>query len=246
MDGADGVTEFLDLTDSTIYFEAKGIDYRVGNLVEIVEAPATRKLDQEKPQEIAKLMAMRGLGALGDKAALPALQKVLESKHRFYPEQARAAIAQIEGNQYVRPAADAAAMESDLALLPAGLGVVLQCRLAPGKPADVKLAAGEFAKISDMNLKAAEVLKRFNQQAIGIAEKIGNVRLDGLTFGMSGSETEGEELLMVAIVRGLYDPKALEAMVSELDDVKALNLGGVFLSDTIKGIGRLLHCPMSG
>ena len=117
-----GVTEFLDLTDSTIYFEAKGIDYRVGNLVEIVEAPATRKLDQEKPQEIAKLMAMRGLGALGDKAALPALQKVLESKHRFYPEQARAAIAQIEGNQYVRPAADAAAMESDLALLPAGLG----------------------------------------------------------------------------------------------------------------------------
>ena len=234
--GADGgATELLDLTSPKIYFEAQSVAYEVAELIEIVEAPATRKLDQEKPQEVAKLLAMRGLAELGDKAALPALQKMLKSKHRFYAEHAKAAIAQIEGNEYVRPAADAAAMDRDLALLPPGLAVMMQCRPRSGMPVDVMRAASEFAKLSGGKGKAEKVLKRFNRQAADIAEMIGNVRFEGVTFGASGDETDGGELLMVAIVRGRYDSKAAEAMLSEIDGARALNLGGIFFVGVDEG-----------
>lgn len=228
--GSAGVSEMLDAADPKLYFEERKIDYRVGALLEILREPQTKKIDQEKPQEIRKLLAARALGDLGEKAALPGLTEMAGSKRRFYGEHAKAAIAKIEGRGYTRPAADAQAMKRDLALLPRATGIVFQARMAPGKPADLLKAATKYAALSKTGQKAAELMGSFNRDLCRYAEKLGNARLEGMTIAFSGIKNDDHDMFLVILARGLYDSKAAEAALAEIRGAEFRKVGGTLFS----------------
>ena len=183
--GTDGMNEILDGIEPKAYFAARQIDYRVGALLEIIAEPRTKKLNDEKPQEVRKLLAARALGDLGDEAALPRLQEMAQSKKRFYAEYAKAAIAKIEGEEYTRPSVDAKAMEGDLALLPAGAALVFQARLSAGAPVDLKKAGERLEAATTIGENASAMIATLTHKLGRYAEIIGNVRLEGVTLALA-------------------------------------------------------------
>ncbi len=75
-----------------------------------------------------RLMAIRTLGEMKAKEALDVLRPLIDSKEPFVADYARRAIARIEGKEFASPGPAGKEMASDLALLPAGCGVVAQMR----------------------------------------------------------------------------------------------------------------------
>jgi len=197
---------------------------RIRNLVRALsgkdEAPAVRRL-----------MAIRTLGEVKHRAAVPALRKLLGSKVLFEAEYARQAIAAIEGKPFKRPVASVKDMASDLWLLPGNCGAVGQVALPAGKPVDLDQMAKELAAMLPEG-KAEEALKQANQGLISLAERIGNVRLHGVTFGVA-DDVSDDSGYVVFIARGLYDVAAVRTALLEqrakprvVEGTEVLGFGG--------------------
>ncbi|MGI9243226.1 MAG: hypothetical protein ACR2RV_20680 [Verrucomicrobiales bacterium] len=209
-----GVSELLDLTDPRSYLEGQGVEYRLESLLEVLAEPATEEVNQVKAQEVKKLLAMRALGSLGDQAAIPALEKAGESEALFFDSYSNAAIAAIKGEAYSVPAISPEVLQQDLALLPEGIGLVLQARLDARGRMDLKKVIGEAFKSVAEGPDPAEMLTQINTQIGQIAGKIGNVRLDAVTLGLSEDVGDAEGFVII-IGRGQYDHGALEGFLSE-------------------------------
>ncbi len=168
---------------------------------------------------VRRLMAIRTLGEQKYRRAIPALRKLLDSKAIFEAEYARAAIAAIEGKPFKRPGASAKAMQSDLWLLPVNCGTVGQVRMLPGKPIDIKQMLKTLGPMLPEG-KAEEAMEQVNKMIISVAERVGNIRLDGVTFGladnMPGRDTNGRHTgYVVLVARGFYDPAAVREVLIE-------------------------------
>jgi len=237
-----GMNELLDLTDPQSYLQKQGVEYRLEALLEVLAEPATQEADQRKAQEVKKLLAMRALGSLGDQAALPALEKAAALEAHFFNEYASEAIAAIKGEPFAAPSVSAEEMKEDLALLPEGVGLVIQARLDAPSKIDLKKVVGEVLKSIPDGPDPAEVLAQINAEIGKIAGKIGNVRLDGVTMGIS--EDVGDSAgFVVMIGRGKYDPRSLEGLLSEQKRSDRHEIGGtMFLG--IDG-GNLAIAPVS-
>jgi hypothetical protein len=160
---------------------------------------------------VRRLMAIRTLGERKDRRAIPTLRKLLNSKAIFEAEYARAAIAAIEGKPFKRPGASARAMQSDLWLLPANCGAVGQVGMLPGKPIDIKQILKTLGPMLPEG-KADKAMEQVNKMIISVADRVGNIRLDGITFGVA--ETVGNDTgNAVLVVRGLYDPAAVREVL---------------------------------
>jgi len=160
---------------------------------------------------VRRLMAIRTLGERKDAKALPPLRGLLKSKAAFEAEYARAAMAAIEGKAFKRPAASAKAMEADLWLLPGNCAAVGQYRLPAGRP----IRPGQLAKMLAPMIpddQAEKMLARMNEALISVAVQIGNVRVDGVTFGVA-DDVSDDSGHVVFVIRGLYDPAAVRAIV---------------------------------
>ncbi|HUT60629.1 MAG TPA: hypothetical protein VNA25_22520 [Phycisphaerae bacterium] len=170
--------------------------------------------------EVRRLMAIRTLGELKAADALPALKKLTASKELFVAEYAKAAVAAIEGKPYKRPATDAKAFQEDLWLLPRNCGLVAQVASSgqplpklqdwiatmggPGAPDGPRASAPDGPEA---------MTRRFTEMLIKAAEQVGNVRLDGLTFGLSDNVSNKTGFL-VLVARGQYDSEAVAGLLA--------------------------------
>lgn len=159
-------------------------------------------IDKEpKERSVRRLMAIRTLGALGRKEAIPLLEPLLGSTEPFVAAYAAEAIASLDGKPpLMRPFP--LEMKNDIWRLPADCRAVAQIapRVAGPELADRVLAA--------MNIPAgvdrADAIDGLTFTLVQIADRFGDMRFDGITLG--GSADLGEKTgYVLAILRGQYD-----------------------------------------
>jgi len=220
-----GLNEVLDATDPGAYFQAQGIELKVDALSAVLAEPAKAGAEA-KAQEVKQLLAIKALGGLKDKAAVPALQKAAGSGKMFFKDYAEEAIAAIEGKPYKAPSASAADFNKDLASLPAGLGAVMQTQISGGAGIDMEKVVAETLKALPDAPAPEEIIKEVNNAVISFASQVGNIRIDGLTFGLADKVSD-DDGFAVFIVRGLYDAKALSKMLSDMAEPEKHTIGGI-------------------
>ena len=156
---------------------------------------------------VRRLMAIRTLGEMKRVEALPLLQPLLGSKEPFVAEYAAAAVAAIEG----RPASwrqPVAGIGGDVWLLPAGCGAVGRVAFTAGPPSiDAELKKLNLLRPGpDEDAQApVDVLA---STVLGLAEITGNLRLDGVTVGVS-ADIGPDSGFTVALLRGRWDHRRL-------------------------------------
>ncbi len=165
---------------------------------------------------VQRLMAIRTLGELKHAAALPLLKTLTESKMAFEAEYARRAIAAIEGKPFKVESPDKA-LDGDVWLLPGNCAMVYQVRLAGAKPAklddliDPMAMGGMFGGAAE----GADPRARARDELLKAVDRIGNVRVHGVTLGMTdniGNDTGS----ITAVVRGTFDRGAIRAALLDL------------------------------
>jgi hypothetical protein len=166
-----------------------------------------------KATGVRRLMAIRTLGEMKKAEALPLLKPLLASKEMFVADYAARAIAQIEGKSPPVRAATAAALKGDLSLLPADCAVVGQLSLASAKIASLDEALKSVPPQPGEDRKA--ILEQMNAQVIGIADQIGNVRIESVTFGLSDTVGPNDGYAAM-IVHGQYDAAAVAGFIKNM------------------------------
>jgi hypothetical protein len=155
-------------------------------------------------------MAIRTLGEMKKPEGLPALKSLLGSKEMFVADYAARAIAQIQGQPLPVRAAAREALKTDLTLLPANVAVMGQIAFASGKAASLDEALKSVPPQPGENRQAT--LDQLTAQIIAIAEQIGNVRVEAITFGVC--DTVGpNDGFFATIVHGQYDAGAVSAFL---------------------------------
>jgi hypothetical protein len=182
-----------------------------------------------KALSVRRLMAIRTLGEMKSRAALPALQGMLESKEMFVRDYAGAAIAAIEGRQLptTKPAADAMA---DVNLLPANVDMVCRLNTPGGPPLPVEKILGSF-RLAPNDQAQSQLLERINANLVSLAETIGNIRLDSVTLGWFMAPA-GQPGNAVIIARGQFDSAAIiAALHREQIEQKAVGASDAYMLD---------------
>jgi len=178
-----------------------------------------------KGPAVRRLMAIRTLGELKKRDALPVLQPLLKSKALFEAEYARAAIAAIEGKPFTRPGLPAKQRLKDVWMLPANCGVVAQMTMPPGKPVDfaeaLKGAGAMFGGQAPPN-----ILPQLTAMLAAAAGRVGNVRLDAVTIGVADNVGKRRSFV-VLVARGRYDGKALRELPLQVWRSKTETVDGV-------------------
>jgi hypothetical protein len=169
-----------------------------------------RQLGEDSSLTIERrLMAIRELGELGQREALPHLQKLVGSDEPFVDEYARHAIATIEGRPFGRPLPTAKELEYDVMLLPRGCGVVGQLCIREHIPLTL---ASIYAKIPHAGpggkATVAGMAKQVEGSLATMVGRIGNARLEAITFAVAG-DIGPRSGFIVVIARGQYDRRAL-------------------------------------
>ena len=153
---------------------------------------------------IRHLMAIRALGDPAYKDAAPLLETLLQSEEPFVADYARESIERMNG----RPVhhAHAANLRDDVYLLPDGCRVVGQIMAPAGGAISLTEVLGrtKLAPNQDRTTMSAGLL----HMLVGSAEQIGNVRVDCLSFGISGDVGERTGYV-VAIAHGRYESRAM-------------------------------------
>ncbi|HUV38795.1 MAG TPA: HEAT repeat domain-containing protein [Planctomycetota bacterium] len=229
--------DLLDYADGLTYWQQQGVEQTVEALTEQLKAEPQGE-ESAQAASVRRLLAIRTLGELKDRRALAALTALTNDRDPFVAEYARQAIATIEGKPFARPRPTDAAMESDVALLPAGCATVVQMRLPTGSHVSydkVFEAMGDAAK--DLDRKT--VLRELTGTILDLAARTGNIRIDGVTVGLAGDV--GDDTGFVVIVgRGRYDAAAVRAMLKDLcEDVRTVGNLEVFPPDD----GVAILCP---
>ena len=163
-----------------------------------------------KPAAVRRLMAIRTLGERKEAAGVDVLRPLLESKEPFVAEYAARAIASIEGKPFERkrPAEE---MSKDLWLLPAGSAVVGQFAPRGG------LAIPLDEAIRPMHIRPEQKEERIDtltRSVLELAERVGNMRIDGVSFGLSG-DVGARSGSLVAVLRGQFDRVAFSELVRQ-------------------------------
>ncbi len=169
-------------------------------------------------QSANKLMAIRTLGELKSKEALPALEKLTDSKEPFVADQAKRAIAAINGKMIELAKVDAQALAGDVYLLPKNVALVAQASANFGKPTSgAKLIEMLLAQAPEGSNKE-EITAKVSEGTLKALEMVGNIRRDGVTMGLAdemgrNKETGKESGFVVLIARGQYDPAKVKAAI---------------------------------
>jgi len=200
----------------------------------------TRLTVGSKGRDVRQLMAIRTLGERKEKAALPLLKKLTESKKQFVSDYAVRAIAQIEGKP-VQRLIDEKALANDVWQLPKNTGIVGQVTLRPNEGASMPPIDKLVSKAVDDAVAAgnaqpgvlpmpdkARLVSRVSAELINLMERVGNVRIDGATLGVSDDMGRRGGWMMLS-VRGEYDPAALVEAIKSIghNDIQVEKKEGV-------------------
>lgn len=206
-----GVSDLLDLVPTDEYWRTKSVQVTDEGLRADLAAGVVRG----KPEQVRRLMAIRTAGERKLAATLPRLRELEKSDEPFVADYASAAIAAIEGKPYARQQVSSG---EDVWLLPAACRAVLHVEslsgVKPITPAQLDDAVRAMAAASGITQEEARVeAKKAISRIIEIADRVGNVRVAGVTIGIAtGNEAAGASV--VAIVRGRYDARALAEVVN--------------------------------
>lgn len=176
---------------------------------------------------VHKLMVIRTLGEKKVKEAVAPLKTLTESREPFIADYARRALAMIEGKPAPDLGVPTETMEKDLWLLPAGCKLVGQQRLAGGRVFDWDAWFTQWGPLIAMigqQKQKEELLGTFQKQVLEWLNAFGNLRVDGITVGVSDSDLvrDGHALFLL---RGQYDRQRVAAF--------------------LKGKGKAIH-PLEG
>jgi len=174
-----------------------------------------------------QLMAIRTLGELQDRNALPTLRGYLESDEVFVADYAGRAIARIEGKPagYVRLSPEE--LDKEVWLLPGGTATVAQFCVQRRVPCQldemlrrIRGLGGDFGG-EGFERKVAES----RQGLHALIDRVGNVRVEAATLAVAGN-IGPREGFVVFMVRGRYDKDRMLALFSEFG-VEASKVEGV-------------------
>lgn len=195
------------------------ISVRSRRAIEVIRRPAEQqqggRFGQVRPDgpqaaPVRRLMAIRTIGEMKYKEALPLLAKLTESKTPFEADYARQAIAAIKGEPHEGPApVDAKLLAADVAAMPANALGVMQQRMRPGR---LNLRE-QMAMFADMGMADPEemLLKAMREIIYGV-EQVGNLRLEAVTAAMCSNGELETDMLGLASLRGQFN----------LDNIRAL------------------------
>jgi hypothetical protein len=192
----------------------------------------------QKATQVRRLMAIRTLGEMKAKEAVTALQGLTNSDEPFVADYAKAALAAIDGKSYERPHPDTS---DDAWLMPDKTRSVFHLSFRGGKPIDLDAVmksmprpqiapGGNAPKAPDAAAMRNEAVGHF----IEVADRVGNIRLDGITVGLAG-EMGPNTGYVVVVAHGQYDAAAVTDLVGGLKDIfkntKAVGGTSVFSSE---------------
>jgi len=194
--------------------------------------------DKGRERAVRRLMAIRTLGERKEKAALPLLKTLVDSRELFVSDYALRAAAQIEGNKLTR-IDHRKEVAADLRLIPRGTGIVGQVTGLPSvaltldKVVDQALDpanANQFGMMAPGG-KAPDkkqLLARLTKKLLEVVDKVGDLRIDGVTFGVSENIGPRGGWAIIAL-RGKYDAPAMLAAIKAAagEDLKASREGNI-------------------
>jgi hypothetical protein len=142
----------------------------------------------------------------------------------FVADYASRAIARIENKPVPpRPAPPAAELKADLASLPANCAIVGQLAVDATKSVSVDEVLKQFPM--PPGEERAELVAQMNAKVIEIADQIGNVRFEGVSFGVADNVGPNDGFF-AAIVHGQYDAHAVNAYLAKMS-LPTQTVGGV-------------------
>ena len=188
----------------------------------------------DKAGAVRRLMAIRTAGEKKLAALLPRLKELAADDDYFTADYAAAAIAAIEEKPFTRKHE---ASGDDVWLLPDGVRMAAHLSFTGGQ---VPLAGDFMAMMTgtgqeadpnvapDIAAERRKSLQEAMRQILDVAEKLGNVRIDGITVGLAG-DIGPDSGYVVMIFHGRYDARAaLEVMRGfQPDRAKSTNVNGV-------------------
>ena len=169
-------------------------------------------IGDDQADYIRTLMAIRTLGDLRTKDALPELEKLTQSTKPFVASYAARAIANITGEPFAAAPIEPKVLESDLMLLPKTCNVVAQFKAIGSDAMDLDsiLQQGMLPPGTDATMIKAQTTKRI----IEVAHRVGNLRMDAMTIGVSG-KANTNEFSVVGLARGEYNADAFIATIKK-------------------------------
>ena len=187
---------------------------RVGALIRQIKM-------SHKANGVRALMAIRTLGERKKPEALAGLRALVGSKEPFVAEYAARAVAQIEGRPAPARQVPADGFKADLGLMPANLGALAQVSGMSGGRVSIE----DALKTLPPGEEAKQAVEQMTAALITAADQMGNVRMDGVTIGVS--DDVGDKTGFVAIVaRAQFDAGAVGAMMANFN-VPSRNVDGV-------------------
>ena len=186
--------------------------------VRAVAGEISRQFESKaKERTVRRLMAIRTLGERREKEALPLLRSMEESKEMFVGEYAQRAVAQIEGRPWESPDRSGV-IKNDYLLLPQHTGIVGQTTGLTTVPVTLERLYGLMPGVAAVGggmPSQEDAVRKATAAMLPLLERIGNVRIDGLTAALSddAGETTGWEL---TIIRGQFDANALLGAARQL------------------------------
>jgi hypothetical protein len=199
--------ELLDLIPTDAYWKSKAVEITVPNIM--LELNSIKPDDTSKEIAVRRLMAIRTLGELKNADAIATLKPQLDSKEMFVAAYAQRALNAIDGKP--APASSGVPpdrMKADLYMLPEHCGAVAQARFVAGKP----LVFPKPKEGDDAAVDTAAQLEQLSNILIYVAEMTGNIRVDGVTIGLS-DEVGPNQGFFALFVRGEWDADAVKGAI---------------------------------
>jgi hypothetical protein len=215
--------DLLSLVPTDAYWKSKEVEVTAANIM--LDLNSVKSDDTSKATAIRRLMAIRTLGELKSPDAMSTLKSQLDSKEMFVADYAQRAIDAIEGKAGKGNVGKASGvppdrMKADLYMLPEHCGAVGQARLFSGPPLSFpKPKDGEEAAGGDEQSQREQMANMM----IYVAEMTGNIRVDGVTLGVS-DEVGPMQGFVCLLVRGQWDADAVKsALQPEFNQTKTVD-----------------------
>lgn len=218
----------------------EAVDSKDAEVAALAKAIVTKLSSGVKARDVERLMAIRTLGERKEPSALPALKAAMASKDPFVSDYALRAVGQIEGHP-VAAVDHRADVEKDLWLLPKETGIVLQQSGSPWG-AELNIASVTEKTAGTLAMPAAQqpaLVKQLTAWVLQAAERIGPVRVDGLTMAVS-ADVGNNSGWVILMAHGAYDREAVVAAIKALagEAMQEKTVAGATVL-TIGGEGRV-------
>lgn len=153
----------------------------------------------QRPKAVRRLMAIRTLGEMKSKEAEPVLKGLLKSDERFVADYAQAALDRIAGREPTRKRPTET--RDDVWMLPDQCRAVAQLWMPP-TTINIQEALKSVGTVAGQDPK--KMMDDIAGNAMSLAERLGNMRFDGVTVGLSG-DINNNTGFVVVVARGTYD-----------------------------------------